>query len=168
MRTTTVSTTNTRWRSWGFLLLAAGCGHAAPPPPATAAQSAQARDPHTAALSTRPASSEQRCELPTIYFDFDSALLSSEARDAVVRSGTCYMNHALPERLVLAGATDARGPEEYNLALGQRRASSVRSSLVSIGIPESRIAVTSVGEEQATGRDETGYRLDRRVASSTQ
>jgi peptidoglycan-associated lipoprotein len=64
------------------------------------------------------------------------------------------------------GVTDPRGTEEYNIALGDRRAQAVRAYLVSLGIEQARIAVTSVGEEMAQGSDESGWAQDRSVSAS--
>ena len=68
--------------------------------------------------------------------------------------------------LLLTGAADPRGTEEYNIALGERRGQSVRSYLVSLGMNSGRISVTSVGEEMATGSDEAGWARDRNVTGS--
>ena len=62
----------------------------------------------------------------------------------------------------LIGRTDPRGTEEYNLALGDRRAQSAQKYLGSLG-PNAKLTHSSMGEEQATGTDETGWARDRRV-----
>jgi len=62
----------------------------------------------------------------------------------------------------LTGTCDPRGTEEYNLALGERRAQSAQQYLKSLGVT-GEITVSSMGEELATGTDESGWARDRRV-----
>ena len=68
-------------------------------------------------------------------------------------------------KIILAGHADERGTREYNLALGQRRAESVRNYFLLNGITPSRISVKSYGEERplASGNDEVSYAKNRRV-----
>lgn len=107
------------------------------------------------------------CVLETVYFAFDSAELDSSARAALEEAVECYRGQADPGlSLLLTGACDPRGTEEYNIALGERRAQSVRSYLTSLGLDSSRISITSVGEEMATGTDEAGWARDRNVSGS--
>lgn len=70
--------------------------------------------------------------------------------------------------LMLTGACDPRGTEEYNIALGERRASAVRDYMRALGLNSSRISITSVGEEIATGTDEASWARDRHVAASAE
>ncbi len=67
---------------------------------------------------------------------------------------------------MLTGACDPRGTEEYNIALGERRASAVREYMRSLGLNSSRVSITSVGEEMATGTDEASWAQDRNVTPS--
>ena len=107
------------------------------------------------------------CVVETVYFAFDSAELDSSARAALEEAVECYRSQADPGlSLLLTGACDPRGTEEYNIALGERRAQSVRSYLTSLGLDSSRISITSVGEEMATGTDEAGWARDRNVSGS--
>jgi peptidoglycan-associated lipoprotein len=107
------------------------------------------------------------CVLETVYFAFDSSELDSSARAAIQAAAECYRGQADPGlSLLLTGACDPRGTEEYNLALGERRAQSVRSYLISLGMDGSRVSTTSVGEEMATGTDEAGWARDRNVSAS--
>ena len=110
---------------------------------------------------------EEPCVLETVYFAFDSAELDSSARAALQAAVECYRGQADPGlSLLLTGACDPRGTEEYNIALGERRAQAVRGYLVSLGLDGSRISTTSVGEEMATGTDEAGWARDRNVTGS--
>lgn len=101
-----------------------------------------------------------------IFFDFDSATLSDEARltlDGNIRWLERPENRAL--RILLEGHCDERGTEEYNLALGDERAAVVRDYLVARGMEASRVTVVSLGEERLfdTRRTEEGYALNRRT-----
>lgn len=109
--------------------------------------------------------SDRGCTLTPIYFSYDSNDLGLEARDALSRVAGCLKARGSggDTRTVLVGMTDPRGTEEYNLALGDRRARSAMSYLASLGVDTGAIDARSLGEEQATGRDETGWARDRRV-----
>ncbi len=109
---------------------------------------------------------EQSCVVETVYFAFDSAELDSSSRAALQEAVECYRGQDSGVSLLLAGAADPRGTEEYNIALGERRAQAVRSYLTSLGLDGSRVSTTSVGEEMATGTDEAGWARDRNVSGS--
>lgn len=101
------------------------------------------------------------CELSSVYFDLDSSTLSDSARDQMSRNATCLRSRA-GRGVHLTGTCDNRGTEEYNLALGERRAQSAQQYLKSLGV-DGEITVSSMGEELATGNDEAGWARDRRV-----
>lgn len=110
---------------------------------------------------------QEPCSFQTVYFAFDSADLDSNSRSAIQEAVECYRSSPDPNvNLSLTGATDPRGTEEYNLALGERRGQAVRSYLISLGLNGSRISVSSVGEEMATGTNEAGWARDRHVTGS--
>ena len=109
---------------------------------------------------------EEPCVLETVYFEFDSAELDSSSRSALEEAVECYRGQGSGVSLLLTGAADPRGTEEYNIALGERRAQAVRSYLASLGLDGSAISTTSVGEEMATGTDEGGWARDRNVSGS--
>jgi peptidoglycan-associated lipoprotein len=109
---------------------------------------------------------EEACVLETVYFAFDSSELDSSARAAIQSAVECYRNQNPNVRLLLTGACDPRGTEEYNIALGDRRAKSVRSYMTSLGMQAGQISVTSVGEEMATGTDEASWARDRNTTAS--
>ena len=82
-----------------------------------------------------------------IYFSFDSAELSPLAQDTLKRKAAWLK--ANPDAMVtIAGNCDDRGTNEYNLALGERRAESARAYLVDLGISGSRLSTISYGEER--------------------
>jgi peptidoglycan-associated lipoprotein len=101
------------------------------------------------------------CQLESAYFDFDSSELSSQARDALERDAACLNRRT--DNVVVEGHCDPRGTTEYNMALGDRRATTVRNILKSYGVPKSRMRAISKGEEEATGSDESSWARDRRA-----
>ena len=109
---------------------------------------------------------EEPCAFETVYFEFDSSDLDGSSRASIQEAVECYRRQSPDVGLLLTGAADPRGTEEYNIALGERRGQSVRSYLVSLGMNSGRISVTSVGEEMATGSDEAGWARDRNVTGS--
>jgi peptidoglycan-associated lipoprotein len=109
---------------------------------------------------------EEPCTLETLYFEFDSSELDGSARAAIQAAVDCYRNQNPNVQILLTGACDPRGTEEYNIALGERRAQSVRGYMGSLGMGGGQVSVTSVGEEMATGTDEGGWARDRNVSGS--
>jgi peptidoglycan-associated lipoprotein len=104
------------------------------------------------------------CALPDSSFDFDSSTIDGSVANALDALAACFREGELAGRhLKIVGHADPRGTDEYNLALGQRRASAVANYLVGKGLPEARIETTSVGEYEAKGKDEAGWQRDRRV-----
>lgn len=115
-----------------------------------------------------PTEGAERCSLRTVYFAYDSAEIDGPSRNAIESAVGCLRSRGAPARLHLTGATDPRGTEEYNIALGERRADSVRRFLTSMGVDAGRIAVHSMGEETAEGTDESGWAQDRHVSSTAE
>ena len=102
------------------------------------------------------------CDVPAVYFEFESNELSSSTRDQLQTVARCARERNYG-RLHLTGGCDPRGTEEYNLALGDRRARAVREFLRSLGIEANKLSVSSNGEEYARGEDESGWARDRNV-----
>lgn len=100
----------------------------------------------------------------SIYFEYDSAEIPSEYRSVIEAHGQYLANHS-DTSVTLEGNTDERGSREYNLALGERRAESVKRQLVLLGASADQIKVVSYGEERpvAEGHNEEAWRLNRRV-----
>jgi peptidoglycan-associated lipoprotein len=86
-------------------------------------------------------------EVGDAYFDYDSAELRPDARQAIQKDAAFFKQYPTM-RITIEGHCDERGSTEYNLALGQRRANAVMQYLVSLGIPESRLNATSWGKEK--------------------
>lgn len=97
------------------------------------------------------------------YFEFDSAILTSEARSALSVHAEVLKDE--PRSIRLEGHADERGSREYNMALGERRANAVRDYLVLQGVDSALIETISYGEEQpaAFGSYESAWNQNRRV-----
>ncbi len=102
------------------------------------------------------------CQLSPIYFGFDQDDLDNSARSTIQANVTC-MRELGTSAVHVTGHADPRGTEEYNLALGDRRAQSVRSYMVSLGLDTSAVSASSMGEEMAQGTDDASWARDRRV-----
>lgn len=139
----------------------------APPAPAPAAEpdasQLPGKDANKGMVEIDPAILEL-CDIPTPHFAFDSSALSAEAGSALDALATCFVSgKAAGKNMNLVGHADPRGTEEYNLALGQRRADSVASHLKTRGLGDDRLETSSRGELDATGSDEASWALDRKV-----
>ena len=102
----------------------------------------------------------------TVYFDFDSAALSYDAQVTLSRQSAFLQLN--PEAVVvIEGHADERGTREYNLALGDRRASAARDFLLAKGIDAARIRTVSYGKERPlmSGSNETSWAKNRRAAT---
>ena len=106
--------------------------------------------------------------MDTVYFEFDQATLSDTAKDTLVRNAEWLRSNA-NARVQVEGNADERGTNEYNLALGERRAAAVRSYLTSLGIDGSRLVIISYGEERPaeSGQGEDSWARNRRVDFKT-
>jgi len=85
--------------------------------------------------------------LDDVYFEYDESELSDSAR-ASLGENADWMRRWTSTRVLVEGHADSRGTNEYNLALGERRAAAVRDYLESLGIPASRLNVVTKGEEE--------------------
>jgi len=101
------------------------------------------------------------CNLEPIYFDFNEYSLTTEGTGAIDRDADCIKK--TNRAVMLTGRTDPRGTEEYNLALSDKRAQSVKDRLGRLGVAASNMKVSARGEMDATGKDEAGWAKDRRV-----
>lgn len=97
-------------------------------------------------------------------FGYNSAEVKTAFRNTLVALADCMNAGGLKGRdLLLVGHADPRGEDDYNMALGGRRAESVRGALKSLGVEQNRMDVSSRGELEATGTDEDSWSKDRRV-----
>ncbi len=102
-------------------------------------------------------------KLETIYFDYDDATLRADARDILSKNASWLKGNSDVE-IIVECHCDERGTTDYNIALGDRRAKSVRSYLMKLGIKGSRVATISYGEEKPAdfGHDEAAWAKNRR------
>ncbi len=102
-------------------------------------------------------------EFKVIYFDFDKYDIKPEYRDAI-KFDAQQLNKDTNLRVTLEGHCDERGSTEYNLALGERRATAVQKALAAEGVDAKRLKVVSYGEERPvdSGHDEGAWAKNRR------
>ena len=102
----------------------------------------------------------------TVYFDYDSSTLSSEAK-ATLSAQAAFLAANPSVTIVVEGHCDERGTREYNLALGDRRASASRDYLVAQGVNSARIKTISYGKERPSfiGSNPYAYSKNRRSVS---
>jgi peptidoglycan-associated lipoprotein len=100
----------------------------------------------------------------TVYFEFDKFNLNSKSLQTL-KSAVAAMKDNSSIKITISGHADERGTREYNLALGQRRAESVRDYFAINGINANRIMVKSYGEERPIldGSNEASYSKNRRA-----
>jgi peptidoglycan-associated lipoprotein len=129
-----------------------------PPPPAPppAVAPAPERPPTEDELFAKatPADLTKSRVLKPVFFDYDSIALSEEAR-GILQKNVEYMKKRTSVKVLVEGHADARGTNEYNLALAERRADAVRDYLVSLGVAQDRVAIVSKGEEAPFCTEET-------------
>lgn len=99
----------------------------------------------------------------SVYFDFDKSNIKSEF-NPLVEAHAGYMTGHASATIRIEGNCDDRGSREYNLALGQRRADSLRKAMVLLGVSDTRIETISWGEEKprAMGHNEAAWSQNRR------
>lgn len=103
-------------------------------------------------------------ELLPVYFEFDQAGIRPDMTEVLVANAD-YLNGVPSVYIIIEGNCDERGTNEYNLALGERRAINVQQYLVNLGVDPSRMRTVSYGEEKPLfpGQDEEAYKYNRRV-----
>ena len=135
----------------------------APPPPAPApAPPAPLSEEELFRRKTLDQLNAER-PLGDVYFDLDQSEIRADARP-VLQKNADWMKKWTGTQIMLEGHADSRGSSEYNLALGTRRANSVRDYLVSLGVPTARVTVVSKGKEApfCMEENETCWQQNRR------
>ena len=101
-----------------------------------------------------------------MYFDFDKSNIRDDQR-GTINNNAQLLSKYQTVRILIEGNCDERGTNEYNQALGQRRADSARQYLIEYGIATNRISTVSYGEERPVdkGHDETAWAKNRRAES---
>jgi len=104
-----------------------------------------------------------------VYFDYDKYNLGSDSRK-VLEKQAAWLKENGGVKVVIEGHADERGTREYNLALGERRANSVKDYLVALGVSDKRIDTISYGKERsvAQGSNEAAWAQNRRSVTVTQ
>jgi peptidoglycan-associated lipoprotein len=97
-----------------------------------------------------------------VFFDYDSYEIRADAQGTLQKQAAWLQQYA-NYTILVEGHCDERGTREYNLALGERRANSVKNYLVALGLDANRIQTISYGKEKpvATGHDETAWAQNR-------
>jgi peptidoglycan-associated lipoprotein len=150
----------------------------APPPQAPAQAPAQVpaqapfvqKAPDSVKISAEELRAREKAEAikvltnEDVYFNYDSAALTPAAQ-AVLKKKVAYLEKYKDLSITIEGHCDERGTNEYNLALGERRAESAKNFLVDIGLAASRFTTISYGEEKpvATVNDEESWSKNRRA-----
>jgi len=100
----------------------------------------------------------------SVFYPFDVAVVQADD-NAIVEAHAKYLSEHSDKKVRLEGNCDERGSDEYNLALGQRRADGVKKLLLVGGVKDSQISTISYGEEKpkATGHDEASWSQNRRT-----
>lgn len=112
-----------------------------------AIQEESLREGELKADSERMQSTREMFENEDVFFEFDSASLSVEAQE-ILRAKFEWLRDNPGARVTIEGHCDERGTNEYNLALGDRRAYTAKTFLTDLGIDDARLATISYGEEQ--------------------
>jgi len=106
-------------------------------------------------------------EAQDVYFDYDKNDIRGDSRDTLTKDADVIKRILLADptfTIVVEGHCDERGSEEYNLALGDRRALAVKDFLVQLGVPDDRLKTISFGKERpvCTDENEACYQRNRR------
>ena len=109
-----------------------------------------------------PLIDEEKTVFKAIYFDFDKSDIRSDARFTLEKVAD-YLKKNPKVKIVIEGNCDELGTEEYNMALGERRALSARRYLVSLGVAPERIGTVSYGEDRPIdpAHNDTAWALNR-------
>lgn len=102
--------------------------------------------------------------LGTVYFDYDKALIRDDAK-ATLDTNASWLKRFRTVKILVEGHCDERGTEEYNLALGEKRAKSAQDYLLSMGIGSDRMKIISYGKSQPInpGHDDAAWQMNRRA-----
>ena len=148
-------------------LLATACASTPPPPPPEPAPvpSSEFRE----AAPPPPPREDVIPELKTIYFDYNKSAIRSDAGQVLRDNASTISKYTKLGTVTLQGHCDERGSEEYNIALGEQRALSVRNYLRDLGVNTRRLETVSFGELRPAvmGHDESAWRWNRRVDFAT-
>ncbi len=123
-------------------------------------------EPSTPAEPSAPQPAAPPCKLQSIYFDFDQAIIRDDQRQAVEDLAVCAKR--LSRNVAIIGHCDERGTDEYNLALGLRRAFSVERALRAYGVREVRSQTAGKSLPVCTESTEACWQRNRRAESASE
>ncbi len=153
------------------VLLLAGCADDTKTTAATGGTSATtspATGGSTTSTAIRPGSAEDFKQNvgDRVFFAFDKSDIASEGQQTLAKQAA-WLKQYPNVTLTVEGHCDERGTREYNLALGERRANSVKKALVALGIPANRVSTISYGKERpaVVGSNDAAYSQNRRGVS---
>ena len=115
---------------------------------------------------SRPVKAEAEVSaFETVYFDFDRSDLRQDARNTLSKNAEILLKGRQDAKIKIEGHCDERGSAEYNLALGERRATSALQYLVTLGVQPERLSIISYGKEKPAveGHDEEAWAKNRRA-----
>lgn len=107
------------------------------------------------AKSSSELMADQQAKYTSIYFDFDKFNIKASMQDKVTESAKVTNSSASAYGVKLEGNCDEWGSDEYNFALGLKRANSVKKALIAEGVDSSRISMISYGESNPSCMDKT-------------
>ncbi len=115
-------------------------------------------------LEAKTQAAKKRFENQDIHFEYDSSQLSSMAK-TLLKEKAIWLKANYSASVEIEGHCDDRGTTEYNLALGERRASTAKAYLINLGVSAARLSTISYGEEQPmnSSKTEQGFRKNRRA-----
>lgn len=118
----------------------------------------------SAVSSTDLSEMQAKLAAMVVNFDFDRSEIKPEFFE-IIKAHAEYLNTNSEAKVTVSGHCDERGTREYNLALGERRANSVKTALISEGVSADRISVISFGEDNpvAEGHNEAAWSQNRRA-----
>jgi peptidoglycan-associated lipoprotein len=142
----------------------------APPAPAPAPVSAAQKAPEPVKSPVEDVKAKERAAAmqalmnEDVYFNYDSAALTPAAQE-ILKKKAAFLEKYKDLSVTVEGHCDERGTNEYNLALGERRAESAKNFLADLGLAASRFTTVSYGEEKpfATGSNEEAWAKNRRA-----
>ncbi len=152
----------THWTAVGvaWLLAAAGCKTT----PAMDADAMPGDDARASVESETTPQQQAPAGLDPVYFEFDRWHLNDAARQTLRTNADQIKQNPELGVVTIEGHCDERGSDEYNLALGERRASAVKRYLEDLGLPSNRFQTVTFGEDKpaVSGHDESAWRYNRR------
>jgi peptidoglycan-associated lipoprotein len=137
----------------------------APVSDSSSSNSTDTRAVHTAQAGSDPLNDPKGLLADrSVYFDFDKYDVKDEY-DSMLSTHANYLNSHPARKVLIQGNTDERGGQEYNLALGQKRAVGVTKRMSVLGVSESQMEAVSLGKEKpkALGHDEDAWAENRRA-----